>query len=75
MIAAARLPARSEPAKSQFFLLCRVQHNRNSWLFAGSLREGQRAAAVMSLIQSAELTSRVGWADGYNRKHVWEGVR
>ena len=29
MIAAARLPARSEPAKSQFLRLCRVQHNRN----------------------------------------------
>jgi transposase len=28
---------------------------RNNWLFAGSLRAGQRAAAVMSLIQSAKL--------------------
>ena len=28
---------------------------RNNWLFAGSLRGGQRAAAVMSLIQSAKL--------------------
>ena len=28
---------------------------RNSWLFAGSLRAGQRSAAVMSLIQSAKL--------------------
>ena len=27
----------------------------NNWLFAGSLRAGQRAAAVMSLIQSAKL--------------------
>jgi hypothetical protein len=27
----------------------------NNWLFAGSLRAGQRAAAVMSLIQSARL--------------------
>ena len=27
---------------------------RNNWLFAGSLRAGQRAAAVMSLIQSAK---------------------
>ena len=27
---------------------------RNNWLFAGSLRGGQRAAAVMSLIQSAK---------------------
>jgi transposase len=28
---------------------------RNNWLFVGSLRAGQRAAAVMSLIQSAKL--------------------
>ena len=28
---------------------------RNNWLFAGSLRAGQRAAAVMGLIQSAQL--------------------
>ena len=28
---------------------------RSNWLFAGSLRSGQRAAAVMSLIQSARL--------------------
>jgi len=30
-------------------------HNRSNWLFAGSLRAGQRAAAIMSLIQSAKL--------------------
>jgi len=30
-------------------------HNRKNWMFAGSLRAGQRAAAVMSLIQSAKL--------------------
>jgi transposase len=28
---------------------------RSNWLFAGSLRAGQRAANIMSLIQSAEL--------------------
>ena len=28
---------------------------RKNWLFAGSLRSGQRAAAVMSLIQSAKI--------------------
>ena len=28
---------------------------RRNWLFAGSLRAGQRAAALMSLIQSAKL--------------------
>ena len=30
---------------------------RKNWLFAGSLRAGQRAAAVMSLIQSARLNA------------------
>jgi hypothetical protein len=28
---------------------------RSNWLFAGSLRAGQRAAAVMSLLHSARL--------------------
>jgi hypothetical protein len=28
---------------------------RNNWLFAGSLRAGQRSAAIMSLIRSAQL--------------------
>ena len=28
---------------------------RRNWLFAGSLRAGQRAATVMSLVQSAKL--------------------
>ena len=28
---------------------------RANWLFAGSLRAGQRAAAIMSLIRSAQL--------------------
>ncbi len=28
---------------------------RSNWLFAGSLRSGQRAATIMSLIQSAKL--------------------
>jgi transposase len=32
-----------------------VALGRNNWLFAGSLRAGQRAAAIMSLIQSARL--------------------
>jgi len=32
---------------------------RKNWLFAGSLRAGQRAAAVMSLIQCARLNGRV----------------
>jgi transposase len=35
---------------------------RNNWLFAGSLRAGQRAAAVMSLIQSAKLSGHEPYA-------------
>jgi len=41
----------------QFALLrsCESSHERKNWLFAGSERAGQRAAAVQSLIQSARL--------------------
>ena len=35
---------------------------RNNWLFAGSLRAGQRAAAVVSLIQSAKLNGHDPYA-------------
>ena len=35
---------------------------RNNWLFAGSLRAGQRAAAVMSLIQSTKLNGHDPYA-------------
>ena len=35
---------------------------RNNWMFAGSLRAGQRAAAVMSLIQSARLNGHDSYA-------------
>ncbi len=35
---------------------------RNNWLFAGSLRAGQRAAAVMSLIQSARMNGHDSYA-------------
>ena len=35
---------------------------RNNWLFAGSLRAGKRAAAVMSLIQSAKLNGHDPYA-------------
>lgn len=34
---------------------CELAIGRNNWLFAGSLRAGKRAAAVMTLIQSAKL--------------------
>ena len=35
---------------------------RNNWLFAGSLRAGQRAAAVMSLAQSARMNGHDPYA-------------
>jgi len=35
---------------------------RNNWLFAGSLRAGQRAAAIMSLIHSARLNGHDAYA-------------
>ena len=35
---------------------------RNNWLFLGSLRARQRAAAVMSLIQSAKLNGHEPYA-------------
>ncbi|MFC6632369.1 IS66 family transposase [Microbulbifer taiwanensis] len=35
---------------------------RSSWLFAGSMRSGQRAAAIMSLIQSARLNGHDPYA-------------
>ena len=41
---------------------CESSHERNNWLFAGSLRAGQRAAAVMSLIQSARMNGHDPYA-------------
>lgn len=35
---------------------------RKAWLFAGSERAGQRAAMVMSLVQSAKLNGHDPWA-------------
>ena len=35
---------------------------RSNWLFAGSLRAGKRAAAIMSLIQSAKLNGHDPYA-------------
>ncbi|MCS6456937.1 IS66 family transposase, partial [Burkholderia thailandensis] len=35
---------------------------RNNWLFAGSLRAGRRAAAVMSLVQSAKMNGHDPYA-------------
>jgi hypothetical protein len=45
---------------------------RNNWLFAGSLRSGKRAAAIMSLIHSARLNGHDPYA--YLRTS-WSGCR
>ena len=39
-----------------------ISLGRSNWLFAGSLRAGQRAAAVMSLIQSARMNGHDPYA-------------
>ncbi len=51
---------------------------RGNWLFAGSLRAGQRAAAVMSLIQSARLNGHDPYAylrDVMDRLPTWPNSR
>ena len=55
MTVAARCPARRDPANSQLLRLWKYFHKRKNWLFCGSLRAGERAAVIMSLIQSAKL--------------------
>ena len=47
-----RLPADNNRVEN---LIRPIAIGRNNWLFAGSLRAGQRAAAVMSLIHSARM--------------------
>jgi hypothetical protein len=39
-----------------------IAQGRSAWLFAGSLRAGQRGAAIMSLIQSAKLNGHDPYA-------------
>ncbi len=46
------LPADNNWVENQ---IRQIAIGRSNWLFAGSLRAGQRAAAVMSLLQSARL--------------------
>ncbi len=62
MTTAARWPASSLPAKSHDFLSCVYVHERNNWLFIGSQLAGERAAVVMSLLQSAKLNGHDPWA-------------
>ena len=37
-------------------------HDRKNWLFVGSQQAGERAAVVMSLIESAKLNGHDPWA-------------
>ena len=43
-------------------LLEKQFHNRSNWLFAGFLRASQRAAAIMSLVRSAQLNGHDPYA-------------
>jgi hypothetical protein len=44
------------------FALCAAPHNAKNWLFIGSELAGERAAVVMSLVQSAKLNGLDPWA-------------
>lgn len=68
-IAAEVAAQRADASDSGLQLLARYGQNgweiavgRNNWLIAGSLRAGQRAAAVMSLIQSAKMNGHDPYA-------------
>lgn len=55
----ARLPVDNNWIENQ---IRPIAIGRNNWLFAGSLQAGKRAAAVMSLIQSAKLNGHDPYA-------------
>jgi transposase len=44
-------------AKLKTLCICKALHKRKSWLFAGSDRGGERAAAMYSLVVTARLNS------------------
>ena len=41
---------------------CSYAHKRKNWLFVGSQLAGERAAVLMSLIESAKLNGHDPWA-------------
>ena len=41
---------------------CINEHERKNWLFVGSQQAGERAAVVLSLIESAKLNGHDPWA-------------
>ncbi len=55
----ARLPADNNWVENQ---IRPIAIGRSNWLFAGSLRAGKRAAAVMSLLHSAKLNGHDPYA-------------
>ena len=59
---AVALAPSTEFENNHFFLLWAYEHDRKAWLFAGSELAGQRAAIVMSLLQSAKLHGHDPWA-------------
>lgn len=58
-VAAGQLPIDNNWIENQ---IRPIAIGRNNWLFAGSLRAGQRAAAVMSLSQSARMNGHDPYA-------------
>ncbi len=53
-------------------------HNRKNWLFVGSRQAGERAAVLMSLIESAKLCGHDPWAylkDVLTRLPTWPNSR
>lgn len=62
MMAAARLPARSEPANSQLFLLWKYFHNRKGWLFSDTPAGAHASAVLYSLLETAKANNREPYA-------------
>jgi hypothetical protein len=63
---AARYPANSRPTNIHALLLCGSAHNRNNWLFTGSLGTVQGAVAVMSLVHFARMILMIGHWFGFS---------
>jgi hypothetical protein len=59
---AARWPASSLPTNIDARRLCEASHKRRAWKFVGSEFPGQRAAIIMSLVQSARMNGHEPWA-------------
>lgn len=53
-MAAARFPARSLPANSQFFLLWKYSHNKKAWLFSDTLAGANASVIIYSMVETAK---------------------